>query len=334
MPSYRRFVTYLFHYENQVKIRNCGFAKVEIRQGQCRLELQVKGIPDGTDRVYLFTGQKSDIYGLYIGKLQIRNRAGTNIFVFSADSVGDTPWGIDDMKGIYLEEEDGDFAASQWEDEELDWESFRVYQNEQEESVPAEKTDDSSQNDSRQDNGLPQEAENTMSEAESDPIMRGPEEGGSEEKRSEKEPEIHATQAPAAARESMPSGESPVSSYMNTWEKKWKRFSAAHPVFCPFDEAQDIFAVKMDLRDFKILPRQYLPLANNSFLLHGYFNYKYLLFGYAEGESRKWFLGVPGVFQNQEQLLAGLFGFGEFRTKHVTKQKTGEFGYWYRYLDL
>ena len=36
----------------------------------------------------------------------------------------------------------------------------------------------------------------------------------------------------------------------------------------------------------------------------------------------------------QEQLLAGIFGFPEFRTKQVTRQKTGEFGYWYRYLDM
>ena len=80
------------------------------------------------------------------------------------------------------------------------------------------------------------------------------------------------------------------------------------------------------------MPKEYLPLANNSFLLHGYFNYKFCCSGIWGSRRKKWFLGVPGVFQNQEQLLAGLFGFGEFRTKHMTKQKTGEFGYWYRYL--
>ena len=92
----------------------------------------------------------------------------------------------------------------------------------------------------------------------------------------------------------------------------------------------------MDLRDFKVLPQQYRNLANNSFLLHGFFNYHYILFGY-EGENtaeRKWFVGVPGVYQNQERMLAGIFGFPEFRTKQICVQKTGEFGYWYRYLEL
>ncbi|MCD8323793.1 MAG: DUF6128 domain-containing protein, partial [Clostridiales bacterium] len=94
-----------------------------------------------------------------------------------------------------------------------------------------------------------------------------------------------------------------------------------------------VYAVKADLRDLRSLPKQYWQLANNSFLLHGYFNYKYILFGCVNGEKKKWFVAVPGVFQNQEQMLAGIFGFPDFRTKHVTKQKTGEFGFWYRYLD-
>lgn len=290
MPSYRRFVTYLFQYENKVKTRNCGFAKIEMRQGRCRMEIQVRGLPEGAEEVYLFTGSRNEIYGVRIGSLEVRNGAGTGNFVLEADHVGDSDWRMEEMKGIYLKEENGNFAASQWEDEELDWENFRIYQ----------RTEKSP--------GGGKDAVSACSE-------------------------IHATQA-AAAQNPVLQKNNAFSSYKNTWEKQWQQFSAAHPVFCPFDEAQNIFAVKMDLRDFKILPKQYLTLVNNSFLLHGYFNYKFLLFGYMDGEERKWFLGVPGIFQNQEQLLAGLFGFGEFRTKHVTKQKTGEFGYWYRYLEL
>lgn len=68
-----------------------------------------------------------------------------------------------------------------------------------------------------------------------------------------------------------------------------------------------MYAVKLQMQDFKILPKEYQYLANNSFLLHGYFNYKMVLFGYMEAEQRQWFLGVPGVFSNQEQLMAGIF---------------------------
>ena len=121
---------------------------------------------------------------------------------------------------------------------------------------------------------------------------------------------------------------------VGAWEKQWECFCAAHPLCCPFDEDGNVYAVKLQMQDFKILPKEYQYLANNSFLLHGYFNYKMVLFGYMEAEQRQWFLGVPGVFSNQEQLMAGIFGFPEFRTKQMTRQKTGEFGYWYRFIEI
>ena len=110
MPSYRRFVTYLFQYENQERNQNCGFAKIEVRQGQCRMELQLRGVPDGAGEVYLLTGPGNDICGIRIGELQIRSGAGRQTFVFAADAVGDTAYGLDDMKGIYLSEEGGPFC--------------------------------------------------------------------------------------------------------------------------------------------------------------------------------------------------------------------------------
>ena len=313
MPSYRRFVTYLFQYEHAVKTRNCGFAKVEIRQGQCRMEIQVKGVPDGSTTVYLFTGREKGFFGVPVGNLGIRNGAGSGIFSFSTDPAGNAGWQMEDMSGICIRGTEENFAASQWKDEDLDWNNFRIYE---------KRTEDSG--DQTEEKQLLQ-PEETVDEYRQPEKVR--------EKKQDRQAEIHATQTAAAG--AVREGNGSYSDLcVDAWEKQWKRFSAVHPVFCPFDEVQDIFAVKMDLRDFKFLPKEYLSLANNSFLLHGYFNYKYLLFGYMKGEKRKWFLGVPGFFQNQEQLLAGMFGFGEFRTKHTTKQKTGEFGYWYRILEI
>ena len=91
-------------------------------------------------------------------------------------------------------------------------------------------------------------------------------------------------------------------------------------------------AIRFDIKDFKQLPKQYWFMRNNSFLLHGYFNYGALLLGYIQSENR-WFLGVPVVFQNQERVMASIFSFTEFRTQEQCIQKTGEFGYWYRYLN-
>ena len=160
--------------------------------------------------------------------------------------------------------------------------------------------------------------------------------------------ELHATQTPEAIsipaenRDALYQKNQPfprtqeknLCPVVGAWEKQWECFCAAHPLCCPFDEDGNVYAVKLQMQDFKILPKEYQYLANNSFLLHGYFNYKMVLFGYMEAEQRQWFLGVPGVFSNQEQLMAGIFGFPEFRTKQMTRQKTGEFGYWYRFIEI
>ena len=44
MSDYRRFVSYMYLYENNIKSMNAGFLKVECRQGQCRLNLSLKNV--------------------------------------------------------------------------------------------------------------------------------------------------------------------------------------------------------------------------------------------------------------------------------------------------
>ena len=48
MPGYQRFVTYMFRYKDEKKQENCGFAKIEIRQGHCRVQIQITGGQSGS----------------------------------------------------------------------------------------------------------------------------------------------------------------------------------------------------------------------------------------------------------------------------------------------
>ena len=65
--------------------------------------------------------------------------------------------------------------------------------------------------------------------------------------------------------------------------------------------------------------------------INNYLNYRYLIMGrmIVEGESR-FILGVPGVYENQERVMANMFGFSNFKPANLTEIKSGEFGYWYR----
>lgn len=93
----------------------------------------------------------------------------------------------------------------------------------------------------------------------------------------------------------------------------------------------------MELKNLRELPKRYWYLGNNSFLLHGFFNYRYIIIGSIEEE--RWFIGIPGIYQHQERVMAAIFGFPEFIPTAVAGERVnGEepinhFGYWYRFIE-
>lgn len=76
------------------------------------------------------------------------------------------------------------------------------------------------------------------------------------------------------------------------------------------EQKKDIYE-KIQRRDLARLPRREWQLANNNFLLHGFYNYHHLLWIEEEGEL---YIGVPGVNHAREVQAANAFGFTEFRT--------------------
>lgn len=118
------------------------------------------------------------------------------------------------------------------------------------------------------------------------------------------------------------------------WDLRWRFILENYPVMTPFAGDENTLCVRMELKDLRQLPKQFWYLGNNSFLLHGFFNYRYFILGMTEEFGvKKWFIGVPGVFQNPERVMAALFGFPEFRSEKPSHINTGKFGYWYRYLN-
>ena len=74
MSHYRRLISYIYAYEGSVKGKNIGYAKIEIRGGQCRIQANVKHVYVGGGEigVYLLTPGEE----LLLGRIFIRNGAG------------------------------------------------------------------------------------------------------------------------------------------------------------------------------------------------------------------------------------------------------------------
>ena len=96
---------------------------------------------------------------------------------------------------------------------------------------------------------------------------------------------------------------------------------------------------KIQRQDLSRLPRREWRLANNSFLLHGFYNYHHLL--YIEDGDKIW-IGVPGIYHEKEKAAANAFGFSEFRRltdmelelSEEEKNTYDDFGYWCRKVNV
>ena len=206
---------------------------------------------------------------------------------------------MDDMEGIFLLTEDERIFMSRWKEGEAceaGIENFHLWKSQQiaeEPEVVAAEEMEAAQ---------PQSAERGGGE---DPVIREDQQGErpveetpKPEQISEQEADLQATEVPM--RNIFPEYE---------WNEISENLKQNHKRYKPFEDAA-AECVQIELKNLRELPKCYWYLGNNSFLLHGFFNYHYLVIG-RTGEGR-WFLqgfGVPGVYQRQERVMAAIFGF-------------------------
>lgn len=342
MAGMKRFVTYIYAYEERKKGNNVGFAKVEIRGGELRMEIHLRGVyaAQGECRVYLFRENAGNLEGVPIGTMSLVNGSGNFGTVLKAVQIMDTPFGIADMEGIFLLAADDYIFMSRWKEGEpltVDTAHFRQWTSE-----PIQEAD--LQTDAPETE--PKMAETDIAEsvakvsgtdiAETERKVPGidiaetPDKISSVEKATEtmangKEENVQATEIPM--RNFFPEYD---------WNEIWENLCRERKLLAPLED-RDARCIQIELKDVRELPKKYWYLGNNSFLLHGFFNYRYLVLG-RTGENR-WFLGVPGIYQRQERVMAAIFGFPEFLAAAVPSEKAGEeepvnrFGCWCRYIE-
>lgn len=107
---------------------------------------------------------------------------------------------------------------------------------------------------------------------------------------------------------------------------KWQQLSSIYPHIRPFGDGRDYLQLKPE--DLVVLTQKYYPLASNSFLLHGYYNYEHLILSREmRKDGERFYIGVPGNFYEKEKQVAVLFGFESFEGKEEPA-KSGDFGYY------
>ena len=119
-------------------------------------------------------------------------------------------------------------------------------------------------------------------------------------------------------------------------ETLWGRLRVTYPKVTAFECADGCEILVIKPQDIGLLPRENWVYGNNSFLLHGYYNYRYLILARLgkSGERGRYILGVPGHYGNNEKYMAAMFGFDRFIRSTRQPPRDSRFGYWYTDLNF
>ncbi len=110
----------------------------------------------------------------------------------------------------------------------------------------------------------------------------------------------------------------------------WEKLRKEHTRILAFDYEDGCEILTIKPQDIGLLPRDAWVFGNNSFLLHGYYNYRYLILARLNTEGTpRYLLGVPGHYYSNERYMASMFGFPNFVLSKDQPMEDGRFGFWY-----
>lgn len=128
------------------------------------------------------------------------------------------------------------------------------------------------------------------------------------------------------------SAEKQTSRVIPLLEDKWNQICAIYPHVKPFQDEREYLSIGP--ADFVMFTAASYRAANNSFLLHGYYNYKHLILTRVEQRGEiLYYLGVPGNYYAREKQVAVIFGFESFECAEEPAQD-GDFGYYLMKVQL
>ena len=182
------------------------------------------------------------------------------------------------------------------------------------------------------DEGKQKPAEATMQEAGTEPESR---DASPEPVMQEviAEPEVPgAAQEEASCRQSIRESASAKPERTVLSGDKWEQLSRLYPKIHPFADKREFLSLTP--RDFVVLARGYHILVQNSFLLHGYYNYGHVVLTRTENRGEEiFYLGVPGVYFEREKQAALMFGFEGFEAANEQAEEGG-FGYYMKRVEI
>ena len=383
----KRFVTYLYEYERTIRGRNVGFIRNDIRNDCCRMEIHIRGLERIKEKAPIFIiVRDSECIGIPAGEVVISQGVGNACLELRGNRIGKTDYSVNNIQavivrynggkmlmGCYVQHPAGDLLSgtfTKWEAQAtpasptpdpgaargVDSNSGDLYPNPQNDLGIESNSGDLYPN-SRSDLGIESNSADLYPNSQND---LGTENNfGDLYPNSRSDLGIENDSADLYPNSQNDLGTENNSGDLYPYANNSQGTEAKAEEICPTSEeaAQSPIYKRIAITDIRSLPSRNWHLCNNSFLVHGFFCYHYLILKTINApDGAKMYLGVPGIYASQERMMALLFGFNDFeiatdnmmgksdtsdikyssaaqndsgdKTNSDSQPSAGDFGYW------
>lgn len=337
----KRFIRYLYEYQNGKRTRNTGFVKVLEQTDTAEIQIYGREFPVAGGRaleIYLFYEEEDLCIGIWMGEIRGAQAAFGYKLSYTAEDVGGSEK-FGRIGGMILRDGNGGdvgYYGAVWDEgktvdvsrmiPEKEWKLKRSVED-QREAFGKEGTQDSlkeRESAETKNSGKSEENEN-VKKPENDKATGAENDSEKNKKITNGEDMLSNEKCEKSGNDKIPEEKTSQEKSENTEEQKTSE---------RYETAKDII-YKITRQELAGLPRKEWKLANNHFLLHGYYNYHHLVSFEKEG---KCWIGVPGLYFPGEQRAAGAFGFnqfmkpadGEMDLEEYEIEDEEHFGYWCR----
>ena len=383
----KRFVTYLYEYDRTIRGRNVGFIRNDIRNDCCRMEIHIRGLERIKEKAPIFIiVRDSECIGIPAGEVVISQGVGNACLELRGNRIGKTDYSVNNIQavivrynggkmlmGCYVQHPAGDLLSgtfTKWEAQatpasptpdpgaarSVDINSSDLYPNSQSDLGIESNSGDLYPN-SRSDLGIESNSADLYPNSQND---LGTENNfGDLYPNSRSDLGTENDSADLYPKNPNNLGTENNSSDLYPYANNSQGTEAKAEEICPTSEeaAQSPIYKRIAITDIRSLPSRNWHLCNNSFLVHGFFCYHYLILKTINApDGAKMYLGVPGIYASQERMMALLFGFNDFeiatdnmmgksdtsdikyssaaqndsgdKTNSDSQPSAGDFGYW------
>ena len=315
----KRFVTYLYEYDRTIRGRNVGFIRNDIRNDCCRMEIHIRGLERIKEKAPIFIiVRDSECIGIPAGEVVISQGVGNACLELRGNRIGKTDYSVNNIQAVIVRYNGGKMLMGCYVQHPAGDLLSGTFTKWEAQATPASPTPD------------PDAARGVDSNS----------------------GELYPNSRSDLGIESNSGDLYPYANNSQGTEAKAEEI-------CPTSEeaAQSPIYKRIAITDIRSLPSRNWHLCNNSFLVHGFFCYHYLILKTINApDGAKMYLGVPGIYASQERMMALLFGFNDFeiatdnmmgksdtsdikyssaaqndsgdKTNSDSQPSAGDFGYW------